>query len=73
MRYRLRTLMILLATLPPIAAGGYWLARVARNTYGGYSDGYLWYPYPAEPKSGYHYEWTGNGFMMVPDKPPSQD
>jgi len=68
MRFRLRTLLILLAVGPVLLAGLYWFLSLEPTGSGGYYDGYKFYPHPP-PKDGFHPEWTGNGYINVPNAP----
>ena len=65
-RFRLRTLLIVLAIGPPLVAGGYWTwewSRPSRRWY--YQDGGSYMPPPNKP--GYHWKLTNDrGLIEVP-------
>jgi hypothetical protein len=66
MRYRLRTLLIVLALGPPLLAGGYWFWEWSRPSPYLVRDGVPSIILP-EPALGYHWKLTNAGLIQVPD------
>jgi hypothetical protein len=79
MRYRLRTLLIVLAVVPALIGGTYWLwFEFEKSRHQAYYDGKRWYIHPDNVPPGHHLEVDkenrNNPWMIVvPDAPTPQN
>jgi len=70
MRFRLRTLLILMAIGPAIGAGAYWVWEWSRPSPWLIDGGPYFLP---QNSPGYRWKLTREGLIEVPDDPPPSD